>query len=224
MKWPFLRHYKIQPENLEQSFEWKRFQRLILIINLNIFVCFLITIIIHYIPVLNVATIRVPTLTQFIYEFIISIIFIEAGFYYVHRALHQPYFYKQIHKYHHEWQAPISLTVFYVHPIEHIFVNVLPILSGPLILQTHPLFTWFWILFSLIVAMSNHSGWYYIVNLLGPPLFHDYHHNLFIGNYGLIGLFDYIHGTDKSFRNSRYYRNFRIILGLFPIQVNDGKN
>lgn len=222
LKWSFLYRFKIQPKNLGQSFELKRFIRLLFIANINIIVCFFIAIFINYIPLLHVAqSDHIPTFCRFIYEFIVSIFIVEAGFYYVHRTLHHPYFYKNIHKVHHDWQAPISLSFFDVHPLENILVNALPILAGPWLLCSHPLFTWFWILFALIVGMSNHSGWYYIVNILGPPLFHDYHHNLFIGNYGLIGLFDRLHGTDKFFRHSNYYQNFRIILGFAPISIED---
>ena len=34
--------------------------------------------------------------------------------------MHHPFIYKRVHKVHHEWTAPISLAVVYVHPFEHI--------------------------------------------------------------------------------------------------------
>lgn len=223
LKWPSIRRYKIQPKELEKSFNLERFMNLATMATVNLFFCFMITTFIHFIPSLHRSATNVPTFTRFIFEFIISIIVVEAGFYYVHRGLHYPSFYKHVHKFHHEWQAPISLTILYVHPIEHFLVNVIPILAGPWILGSHPSFTWFWIVFSLVVGMSNHSGWYYIVNLLGPPLFHDFHHHLFIGNYGLMGLFDRIHRTDLYFRQSRYFQNYRIILGMVPKEIDDKK-
>ncbi|XP_039300047.1 uncharacterized protein LOC111056788 [Nilaparvata lugens] len=45
-------------------------------------------------------------------------------------VLHSRLFYKHIHKQHHEWMAPISVTAIYCHPIEHTFSNLLPPFLG----------------------------------------------------------------------------------------------
>ncbi|XP_039278163.1 fatty acid hydroxylase domain-containing protein 2-like isoform X2 [Nilaparvata lugens] len=46
------------------------------------------------------------------------------------RVLLSRLFYKHIHKQHHEWTAPISVTAIYCHPIEHTFSNLLPPFLG----------------------------------------------------------------------------------------------
>ena len=73
---------------------------------------------------------KLPTFQWVILELSVCILFEELGFYYSHRLLHNPRFYKYIHKRHHEWQTPIAITAIYCHPIEHIFSNLLPPFLG----------------------------------------------------------------------------------------------
>jgi methylsterol monooxygenase len=97
------------------------------------------------------------------------------------------YFY-WIHKQHHEVIHPVPLSTFYVHPLEHIFVNVFPILLPLWWLQRliSPLFVWVWIFFSIESAMHNHSGSGYIPSVE----FHDTHHRRPDMNYGITGTMD----------------------------------
>ena len=50
--------------------------------------------------------------------------------------------------------------------------------------------------------MSHHAGYRFPWE---PPFdhqpdFHDFHHKNFTGNYGLLGVMDYLHGTDAVWR------------------------
>lgn len=44
----------------------------------------------------------------------------DTAFYWSHRTLHHPKLYPYIHKLHHEYYNPISLSALYSHPIEYL--------------------------------------------------------------------------------------------------------
>lgn len=71
-----------------------------------------------------------PNLYTLITHLLAYLIIVEIGFYYSHRLLHNPYFYKRIHKKHHTWISPVAISAAYCHPIEHIVSNITPALLG----------------------------------------------------------------------------------------------
>lgn len=94
--------------------------------------------------------------------------------YYSCRLLHHPRIYKYIHKIHHEWTAPISITAIYAHPIEHLISNVFPVLMGPLVMGSHVATCWLWFALAISTTLVSHCG--YHLPLLPSPEAHDYHH------------------------------------------------
>lgn len=97
---------------------------------------------------------ELPDIITCIWHFGIFIISREITFYYSHRLLHQPYFYKRIHKKHHTWIAPVAIAAAYCHPIEHLFSNVIPIVLAPGILKSHTALFWIWIAYSTIETLT----------------------------------------------------------------------
>ena len=94
------------------------------------------------------------------------------------RLLHHPRIYKYIHKVHHEWTAPISITAVYAHPIEHLISNVFPVLMGPLMMGSHIATAWLWFSLAIMTTLVSHCG--YHLPLLPSPEAHDYHHQKYV--------------------------------------------
>ncbi|XP_048752717.1 fatty acid hydroxylase domain-containing protein 2-like isoform X2 [Ostrea edulis] len=133
----------------------------------------------------------------------------EIGFYYSHRLMHSSFLYKRVHKKHHEWTAPIGLTAVYSHPIEMLVTNLIPFLCGPVVFGSCLVTALWWFAIAFTVTIIHHSG--YHLPLLPSPEFHDFHHLKFTGNYGVLGVLDRLHGTDKVFRESSRFRKHRFV-------------
>jgi sterol desaturase/sphingolipid hydroxylase (fatty acid hydroxylase superfamily) len=112
----------------------------------------------------------------------------EMLFYWVHRLLHLPVFY-QFHKWHHRWHSPVALVALSAHPVEHTFCNILPLISGPLILQAPEWMTLLWISIGTVNGLVSHSGYWFSNGN------HDLHHRNHNVNFGLFGWMDTYCGT-----------------------------
>jgi len=144
-----------------------------------------------------------PTTLILLRDFVIIFAVEEILFYYAHVALHSNILYEPIHKMHHEWTAPISITAVYSHPLEHILSNLIPITAGPVLARSHIVTTWLWFLIATFSTIHSHSG--YHLPFFASPEAHDYHHRRFSCNYGVFGILDALHGTDKIFKSSDRY-------------------
>ena len=127
-------------------------------------------------------------------------------FYWLHRLMHTPFFYRHVHKLHHTYHQPTALASEYAHPIEHLTSNFLPLIGGPLLLRCHVITFWVWLTLRLTESYEGHSGydlWFmpyrYFPFRPGAQV-HDYHHSHNKGNYGSFFTFwDKLCGTDESF-------------------------
>lgn len=141
----------------------------------------------------------------------------EFCFYYSHRLLHHPRFYKHFHKTHHEWTAPIGIVSIYCHPVEFIVSNIGPLFVGVIVSKAHLATAWFWFSIAILQTTISHSGYHF--PLLPSPEAHDFHHLKFNQNFGVLGVLDRLHGTDSLFRRTRAYARHVMFFGLTPLSV-----
>mmetsp|Transcript_75326 Transcript_75326/g.232987 ORF Transcript_75326/g.232987 Transcript_75326/m.232987 type:complete len:238 (-) Transcript_75326:50-763(-) len=127
----------------------------------------------------------------------------EVLFYYGHWHLHSPYWYAKVHKAHHEWKAPIGLAALYFHPLEHA-QTLFDALAPPLVLGAHIRTFHLWTGITVAAVVLHHSGFELGRADKVVPWFdsmvkqHDLHHEHFVGNYGVIGILDWLHGTTTA--------------------------
>jgi sterol desaturase/sphingolipid hydroxylase (fatty acid hydroxylase superfamily) len=119
-------------------------------------------------------------------------------FYGMHCLLHTSYFWF-IHQKHHEITHPTPIATLYCHFLEHLFCNILSIVSGPLLFHLSPVLTWWWILLATSSSVTSHSS--RTSNWLGSqiPFLHYIHHsNVSYLNRSISGFPDWLFGTSRS--------------------------
>lgn len=122
----------------------------------------------------------------------------DVSFAVIHRLLHTPWLYRNVHKVHHEYYAPFALTAEHAHPVESMFGFFLPVLlaflvivlwRGALTMQTEMVY----MTYLSYTSVQGHSGYsfpffYEHLPLLGwvdgGATHHDLHHKLVKCNYG----------------------------------------
>uniref|UniRef100_A0A1L8DYC4 Putative c-4 sterol methyl oxidase n=1 Tax=Nyssomyia neivai TaxID=330878 RepID=A0A1L8DYC4_9DIPT len=211
-----LRRYKIQP-GTNEPVDNKRLMQVISTVLFNQFVVGIPMSMAGYklMTYRGLVPLReLPTFHWVLLELAVCILIEELGFYYSHRFLHNKYLYKYIHKQHHEWTAPISVTAVYCHPLEHFFSNLLPPFLGVFIMGSHVATAWLWFFLAILSTLNAHSG--YHLPFFPSSEAHDFHHLKFTNCFGILGVLDRLHGTDTMFRNSKAYSRHIMMLSFIP--------
>ncbi len=126
-------------------------------------------------------------------SFFIALFIDDMFFYWSHRAMHLPRFYKFFHKVHHESTDPSPLTAFAFHPSEAVIEQLMPLLV-PFLLPLNFGVILAWQVFSMLNNVVGHLGYeVYPKGWVKLPLLkfktasthHNMHHQLFNGNYAL---------------------------------------
>ena len=147
-----------------------------------------------------------PSVGIILRDLLVCVLMNDTLFYWAHRMLHHKSIYKYIHKQHHKFKVTIGIACEYAHPVEDVLANVIPTLSGPLLMGSHVLVFWLWLSMALTFTIDAHSGYYFLISPFNKLPFqvgsdrHDYHHSHNVGCYGAAFVFwDWIMGTDKHF-------------------------
>jgi len=152
-----------------------------------------------------VVSLPLPKWSEVIFVCVVSLILEDLYFYWVHRLLHHGVWYKYVHKVHHDHAAPFGIAAEYAHPVETLLLGV-GSLIGPLLLTRHLFVLWAYLLVRLFQTVEAHSGYHFpwspsnFIPFYGGPIFHDYHHETFSGNYASTFTYlDWIFGTSQSY-------------------------
>lgn len=157
----------------------------------------------------------IPSIGRILGEWLVYTAINDCLFYWAHRAFHTwPWLYKNIHSQHHRFVTPISWAAEYAHPVEEIFANTIPVLTGAFLLRSHLFTLVAWLLIAITHTLDAHSGFklpFSFWRLLDPVLLgpdgHDWHHSHNRGNYGLTKFWDYLCGSDKEYKKWLHERS-----------------
>lgn len=114
-----------------------------------------------------------------------------VSFYVLHRLAHSRTFchglvWRTIHMLHHTYSVPAPCGAFYCHPLEHIGMNLLPVLLGPMCLPTDMFTVRIWFALCTFSSVVAHDG-------AGGP--HGLHHLRPDVNFGVGTWLDTLAGT-----------------------------
>ena len=129
----------------------------------------------------------------------------DTWFYWTHRLMHRPFWFKAAHSVHHESRPPTAWAAMSFHPWEALTgAFVIPVLV--FLIPVHIAALGLVLAIMTLMGITNHMGWemfprFMVNGILGNWLItathHQRHHDAYRGNYGLYFRFwDKICGTD----------------------------
>lgn len=140
---------------------------------------------------------RVPMLTWaakpvwFIILFLLIPVWESFYFYWIHRLLHVPFFYKHVHVLHHRNVNVGPWSGLSMHPVEHVIFLGSVLIHW--VVASHPVHILFHLQYYALTAATTHSGFEALVvkdrsRLKLGTFHHQMHHRYFECNYGSLEL------------------------------------
>lgn len=153
-----------------------------------------------------------PTFITNCWQVLVAYAGYDAMFYWSHRLLHHPRFYRHCHKTHHEYHTPVSTAAPHQHIIEglvQLFNWYVPIGFAGWLNRNggglHESTLFYYNCFRWLETVDAHCGYelpfspFHLLPICQGARGHDYHHRAFDGCYGAMKLWDRLCGTDRSF-------------------------
>ena len=127
-------------------------------------------------------------------KLIVNFLILETWFYHIHLFSHQKLVYKKLHKQHHEFtNNSYALVALYCSPYEAVVCNLVAVAIGPVLLYIPAPYLYIYFALVSFNTVYTHSGmtlgW-----IIGPD--HDNHHKYYNYNFGVLGIFDKLYGTN----------------------------
>jgi Delta7-sterol 5-desaturase len=137
----------------------------------------------------------------------------DTYFYFTHRLMHHPKFFKLFHLAHHKSVNPSPWAAFAFHPLEAVVeIGILVVFLFTIPVMKAHLF--FFFLFMMVYNVYGHLGWElypknfhrtWIGRWVNTSINHNQHHQYFTGNYGLYFLiWDRVFGTIRKDYDTKY--------------------
>lgn len=128
-------------------------------------------------------------------KYIGIIIFAEIWFHHSHLLLHHPFFYKRVHKKHHDFIEPYALVSVYCTISEFFICNFPTVVIAPILFNITGYYLYIWVFLASLDVTLAHSR---LFNFKIYSNLHDLHHKYMNCNYGVIDIFDRLYGTRRT--------------------------
>ena len=136
----------------------------------------------------------------------------DTYFYWAHRWMHHPKWYRRVHLTHHKSVNPSPWAAYAFHPVEAVLeAGVIPVLL--IIMPLHPISFFAFITLMLVFNVYGHLGYelfsrkmydHPVSRWINSSIHHNLHHEKFTGNYGLYFTFwDRVCGTLREDSTSK---------------------
>ena len=126
---------------------------------------------------------ELPPLPTILAQLLFCTLVEDVLFYASHRALHTPLLYKEVHAVHHEFRTSITLAAEHAHVLEFLLGNIGPATAGALLLRSHALVLWLFVVIRVCVSVEEHGGYAFpwspcrLLPVFGASVEgHDWHH------------------------------------------------
>eukprot|EP00126_Sphaerothecum_destruens_P005651 Sdes_comp18943_c0_seq3m9437 len=91
---------------------------------------------------------------------LICLVIEDVYSYTTHRWSHiNSWLYKYTHRHHHHYHAPISWSATATHPAEFLIQNIIPSTLGNLLLGSHVITMWIFVVVRIYITVEAHSGY-----------------------------------------------------------------